>query len=351
MFLFRLLLVCLMLVPMTAWAHGNDDLSTQHYIYTCDGYAYDSVTHRYTLPADCLADPNVRPGTHTWLTNQAVIILRNDGFSRSASLLNSTIRFGRGTGRTHADLIREGVIAADTKLQGCTAYGRAVGWGLGDHMLNPYRHFGVWSYNGQPGPGWEGFAYVSSAGLRTGPCVRAPRVRSNSARMADEFYVRAQRAWRARQPGEAMFNLGISLHMLQDANVPSHVHPERNVATMSVRNPVGQTIVGQDVFPAWSNAKKENYAVTRGGMYQPPGMVNGVSVARSPGGWVYWMAATSYPYYPWDSATSAIGAGQTRCDVTNFPEDCQAEAAGLLRTAQTASAGFVQSFFTSMRYY
>ena len=45
---------------------------------------------------------------------------------------------------------------------------------------------------------------------------------SNAADMANEFYGRAQTAWRQNRFVDAMYNLGIALHLVQDATVPFH---------------------------------------------------------------------------------------------------------------------------------
>src|SRR4051794_30188 len=128
--------------------------SQAHLIWTCPNYAHLGP-YNYTW-TDCVADPFTAPATHQWLAQQATVILRGDGFERYANLLSSTIRVGSdGVGRTHLDLLIEGEIRADTYLNGCTDYGSKNGWPIGDHMLNPYRGFGVWSYSQHEALGWQ----------------------------------------------------------------------------------------------------------------------------------------------------------------------------------------------------
>jgi hypothetical protein len=317
---------------------GSTPTASAHYIYYCPGYVWDNV------PANCHADPFAQPSTHQWAAGQATNILAADGWSRYANLLRSKILIGRsGVGRTHLSLLIEGIIRADTDLNGCKQYGRDIGWPLGDHMTNPYRAFGVWSYNvyenATEHPGWQGYNYVVSNGRRTGECASAPRVRSTSAAMADEFFARAKQAWHDHQPGDAMYNLGIAVHVVQDATVPSHVHPESNIFR-----------TGHDAFPAWASEMHIWYPVNSGGLYTLPQSSNGVTVAKSPGGWVYWMASLSYPYFPYISRLSALPKQNYGCDATERPEECLAESTYLLGLTQRASAGFIRYFFFSVGY-
>jgi hypothetical protein len=319
--------------------------SSAHFIYTCPGYSYNSLTGEYTLPDgnNCNRDPYTNWGVHQWAAEQAKLILFYDGYVRYATLLQSTINIGgTGEGRRHISLLIDGVIAADTLLNGCTSYGASVGWPLGDHMLNPYRHFGVWSYYLYPArPGWYGRSYPG----RDHYCPGAPRVRTNSARMADEFFARAQREWRAFHPGDAMFNLGIALHAVQDATVPSHVHPESQSKDTFLLK--GLPI---DAYPAWAAEKRASHAVSSGGWYGMPSSRNGVTVSPTAGGWVYWMAAEAYPYFYWDPTRTAVLQSMMGCNVTRSPEGCPAKADWLLKMTQRASAGFLRFFFGSVGY-
>ncbi|HEY8109007.1 MAG TPA: hypothetical protein VIF43_03290 [Patescibacteria group bacterium] len=216
-------------------------------------------------------------------------------------------------------------------------------------MSNPYRHFGVWSYYQQPRTGWQGYGHAASRGRTTGSCARAPRIRTKSAFMAQEFFNRAIRSWKQQRSGDAMYNLGISLHAMQDAAVPSHAHPELKISSIQVRNPRGTVVQGQDVFPAWSNAHKDEHRVTSDGLYQLPASINGVRLAQDAHGFTYGMAATAYPYTTYHQPTSAIPQSAYRCDVTNFPEDCREESAYLLEQVQRYSAGLVNLFFERVR--
>lgn len=305
-----------------------------YYIYHCPGYQYDNT------PPPCTPDPYNRPATHEWLAEQAKLILFYDRYTKYASLLQSPIHVGNsGLGQRHIDLVIQGLIQADVGLNGCTRYGRQVGWPVGDHMLNPYRTFGYYSYYRYPDrTGWVGIGYLDSNGRTTGDCAGTPRVKTNSAAMADKFFARAQNAWRAYQPGDAMFNLGVALHVLQDATEPRHVHPEYRLDFT------------RDTFPAWAAEKEQSFGVTNGGLYSPPSSANGVAINNSPGGWVYWMAALAYPYFRWDAATSAIPSSQARCDVAEYPEECRTDAIRQLQTAQRVSAGFLRYFFGSVGY-
>jgi hypothetical protein len=342
----RLVLVLLLslVTPLALGSKGAETVQA-HYIYTCPGYQYDPATGSHALPsgAGCDTNPYRNHGVHQWAAEQAKLILFYDGYIRYATLLQSPIRVGSvGSGRRHADLLIDGIIAADTLLNGCTSYGASVGWAIGDHMLNPYRHFGLRSYYLYSSrSGWHGWAYP-----RTGDCASAPRVRSNSARMADEFFARAQREWRAFQPGNAMYNLGIALHMVQDATVPSHVHPEDQ--TRDHFPPVAN--VPLDSYPAWAAANRARNAVSSGGWYSMPSSRRGVTIAPTAGGWVYWMAAESYPYSYWKPDTSAVPRSSMGCNVSRSPEACFREAQGLLRMTQRGSAGFIRFFFASVGY-
>lgn len=320
---------------------SNGSVGDQHYIYECPGYSYNPATHRYTVPNDCHADPMTSNGTHQWIAKQAAPILAADGHTGTANLLNSKITYGYGQGRTYSDLLVEGTVVADTRLNGCTDYGRATGWPIGDHLLNPYRQFGVFSYNRSPSRGWQGFLYP-----RTGACATAPRVRTNSAKMADEYFNRALVAWRQNQPGNAMVNLGISVHLLEDAGVPSHTHPEVRAENLTVPLPQGGSQRGQDVYPAWSQVHKAEHAVASGGTYAVPAGYTDEGVRDAAGTWLYYMATVAHPYFPYNAATSTIPQSQYKCDVTNYPEECRSDSVALLQQAQRVSAGFIQYFFT-----
>jgi len=336
----RLLLLCLILAAFLS-ALAAAPRASGYYIYKCPGYAGGNPA---TPPQDCRADPNLNPGTHQWIARQVPTILQNDGHGQMANLLRSPLGSS-----TYVERIVAGEILADTGLNGCTAYGRAIGWPIGDHMLNPYRGFGVWSYSGGlPMLGWQGYLYSQTSGRSVGSCAGAPRVRTSSAPMADEFFRRAQGAWRQGNRDGAMVNLGIAVHAMQDASVPSHSHPEVLVDKLRVHAPGVGIVQGRDAFPAWVEVNKERMRVSSGGLYSPPPSLNGVTISNTPGGWVYWMAAASYPYFPWDSHWSAIPQSQARCDVTNFPEACPNAGSRIFRRAQAASAGFVKMFFNSV---
>ncbi len=344
--IYLVLLPLIIAVPGLSQATANAaPVSGQHYIYTCPGYAYDPISKQYLLPHDCIADPNAQPATHQWLTEQVPTILRGDGRRWQAQFLESTVSTGRFAGKTHVSVLREGSVAADTQFAGCTQAGRLAGWPIGDHMLNPHRHFGVWSYYNYRAAGWQGYSYAATNGRQSGSCATVPRIRTNSAKMADEFFSRALRSWSQHDSGEAMFNLGVALHMVQDVSVPSHSHPEVRVDSLMAQNPLGTSVRGQDVYPAWANVVKENYRIGSGGRYQLSTNVNGATPYHTAGGFVYAMAATTYPYFPYNSLTSATPASSYRCDVTNFPEDCLSDSVELLKEAQRYSAGLVGFFF------
>jgi phospholipase C len=166
--------------------------------------------------------------------------------------------------------------------------------------------------------------------------------------MTDEFFSRAQAAWASGRRKDAMFNLGIALHTVQDAVVPSHTHPEVLSSRLKVRDPSGNVVPGRDAFPAWAEARKGSYPVGSGGLYALPPSVNGVRIANSPGGWTYWMAAASYPYFPWSARWSAIVRSAVRCDASDFPENCRNASIRLLYRAQRVGAGFIRYFLAAV---
>ena len=321
--------------------------SSQHYIYTCADYSYNDTTGRYTLPGDCKADPYLAPATHTWITQRIPQILAGDHKKARRNYLNHLTMAGRGHGtKTRLENLVAGTIEADTKLHGCTATARAAGWPIGDHLLNPYRHFGIWSYYRHQKPGWQGVRYAASQQRRTGPCASAPRVRTSAASMGTEFYNRAAKHFQAGRDGDAMYNLGIALHTLQDASVPSHAHPEVELATFRLKNFRGHRVRGQDVFPAWANVHKTASAIDSGGRYQLPRTINKVPLNQSAKGYVYAAAATAFPYFPYDPRTAAVARTTYRCDVTNFPRQCPGESVWLLKESQRLSAGLVNLFLS-----
>lgn len=331
-------------LALLAGGAAHAPVADAHYIYTCDGFRHDPATRTYVVPGDCEGDPHRSPATHQWITRRAPEILDNDGKTGTAAVLRSQVP---GAGHSHLEEIVAGNITADTGLNGCTEYGRRVGWPLGDHMLNPHRGFGVWSYADRPVLGWQGVAYADTLG-RTTACADAPRVRTNSASMADEFFGRAAGAWRSGRRRDAMHNLGIAVHVLQDATVPSHAHPEVLNERLRVRVPGGGTRQGLDAYPAWANVHKDEHRATSRGLYVLPSDHNGVQLARSPGGWVYWMAADAYPYFPWSGRWSAIPRSEVRCDVADFPQECANASSRLLRQSQRVTAGFIEYFFRTV---
>lgn len=339
--------LCLTVLALGLLATANG--ASAHFIFTCDGYRHDPGTHEYKLPKDCGADPYRAPATHQWLVDRAPEILRADGHGHVADLLARRLSTSNGFGNSFLDGVKNGVTVADTGWRGtCTDFGWAIGWPLADHMLNPYRRFGAWSYSGVERLGWEGFLYVESNGRTTGSCASAPRVRSTSAAQADEFFKRAQQAWREGRRSDAMFNLGMSVHVVQDATVPSHTHPEVRTEALRIRSRCCGVVQGRDAFPAWANVAKDSHRIRSGGLYGPPRDVSGVNATNTPGGWVYWMAALSYPYYPWSARWSAITRDAARCDVTDFPEECPRASATLLKRAQAVTAGYIAYFFASV---
>ena len=48
--------------------------------------------------------------------------------------------------------------------------------------------------------------------------------------MAEEFYGRAKSSWMEQRYIDALYNLGIAIHLVQDMTVPTHVHIGENVS-------------------------------------------------------------------------------------------------------------------------
>lgn len=120
-----------------------------------------------TSPLQSLLD---RPGiTHEFCNRQAITVLRNDGFERTAVFLE-----------THLSEINAGVLWADQ------------GWKNVNHYYQPVSRKGLWRFANA----WEEF---------------------------QEYYGLMMEQAEKRNVGKACFYLGAAAHLLQDMCVPHHV--------------------------------------------------------------------------------------------------------------------------------
>ena len=113
-------------------------------------------------------------------------------------------------------------------------------WPIGDHGFHPYLYYGFYSQR------------IDEEIQRIQTNIQDPQTRellrvipgttdedkldslrsimstSNALAMAEEFYSRAKTSWVEQRYVDALYNLGIVIHLIQDMTVPTHVHIGEN---------------------------------------------------------------------------------------------------------------------------
>ncbi len=146
------------------------------------------------------------------LIYQTSLLLKNDGREDLYELINST---AKGSGKTYGELLEEGTRDADIPFSG------GYIWHF-FHFHHPWTHRGYLTCRS---------AADETAGL----------------------FARAVILWECGQKAEAMYQLGRSIHLVQDIFVPHH-------AAVTAFNGHGQ-------LERWLTDNWRPYQVTRGGYY------------------------------------------------------------------------------------
>jgi len=198
--------------------------------------------------------------THEYLIDPlAINALTRDGKTKYVELLKTKV-IVRGKEKTYLDLIIQGVRDADLRLNGIYAvdghckdpakgpkcpeeekvYNDIQEWIIGDHGYNPENNKGFYS-NPEDNfldermnellknfydPKTERLKQALGCGKEDRVCfinkLQKIAQESNATIMAKFFWERALDEWKKCHPGDAMYNLGIAIHLVQDATVPHH---------------------------------------------------------------------------------------------------------------------------------
>jgi Tol biopolymer transport system component len=191
--------------------------------------------------------------------------LARDGKTQYIELLK-TKAIVNGKERTYLDLIIQGVRDADFRVNGIYAvdghckdpaeeecpeeekvYNDIPEWIIGDHGYNPENGKGFYSNpednflnirinNGLLknfyDPKTERLKKALGCQKEDRVCfiekLRSIALKSNAATMAEFFWERAYIGWESNHPADAMYNLGIAIHLVQDATIPYHTKLLRN---------------------------------------------------------------------------------------------------------------------------
>ncbi|MFC1779696.1 DUF1566 domain-containing protein [Thermodesulfobacteriota bacterium] len=239
--------------------------------------------------------------SHEKLTElaQQVLINENDNGANQKYLDFLALRSAKGN--TYLDILKEGVRDADLRANGLFHYNKQCrlepydtkncsedlkfldmsDWPIGDHKYDPTtlqdgEANGGKSYEIAVDGFWDSFeteaiANISNPTSPTSlfldeyfnfpiptedspifilndillPQVKNTLLKANAYKMSSEFYTRAMNAWQEKRYTDAAYNLGITLHLVQDMSVPAHVYLDKN-----------SDLAGTDVFfedPVWND--------------------------------------------------------------------------------------------------
>ena len=202
--------------------------------------------------------------THQFILDQVPTILHNDGYPYLANFLT-----------TYLSQQKYGSMRADETL-----------WDSREHYMDPNSH--------------GGYLVFKSAG-----------------QLAGERFDAAIGHWLSGDRGGAFYDLGWSVHLVQDLTVPHH-------AAVTALNYHSE-------YEQWVYDNQNGYVVSSGGIYSFSSYVSGHYDSESdPFDWVDYNAHFSIDYYPWVDGQN----GQSG-------NDYDYAVSALLPRAQRTSAGFV----------
>ena len=176
---------------------------------------------------------NVGQTTHQFIMDRIPIILQNDGYTFLSDFLTP-----------YLNQMKYGSMRADQTL-----------WDSREHYMDPYSH--------------GGYLLFKSAG-----------------QLADERFDAAIGHWLSGDRGGAFYDLGWSVHLVQDLTVPHH-------AAVTAFNYHSE-------YEQWVYDNQNGYVVSSGGIYSFSSYVPGHYDSESdPFDWVDYNAHFSIDYYPW----------------------------------------------------
>lgn len=192
-------------------------------------------------------------GTHQTMADLVSVTFTNDGKQQYSDFLQQN---APDKGRPYLDLLKQGVRDADLRVNGIYAVDKKCRditksscpesekvandipeWIVGDHCFHSKTLKG---YHSLPGPinrvyidwgGWTEDAKIRETLIAVLPGKTFEEKKNalinimkeaNAAKLAEFFYSRALAEWRNNHPGDAFYNLGIALHVVQDLTVPHH---------------------------------------------------------------------------------------------------------------------------------
>lgn len=209
--------------------------------------------------------------THQFIMDRIPIILQNDGYTFLSDFLTP-----------YLNQMKYGSMRADQTL-----------WDSREHYMDPYSH--------------GGYLLFKSAG-----------------QLADERFDAAVGHWLSGDRGGAFYDLGWSVHLVQDLTVPHH-------AAVTAFNYHSE-------YEQWVYDNQNGYVVSSGGIYSFSSYVPGHYDSESdPFDWVDYNAHFSIDYYPWVDGQN----GQSG-------NDYDYAVSALLPRAQRTSAGFVYMFLLTV---
>lgn len=192
--------------------------------------------------------------THVFCNTQGRVILYNDGHRECARLISQ-----------FAVQLDRGVTWADRGLRSTT------------HHFDPQRGVGVWAWG-------------------------------NAAQKCKQYFDKALMLWQRGKHQKAMFMLGASVHLVQDACVPHHA--------------CCKLFDGHLDYEKWAKARKHYYRVRAGGFY---------NLGRTPEEWVAANAWLAREYYPFVCSAASMESYHQATEI-------------LLPRAQRSTAGFFLYF-------
>jgi len=261
--------------------------------------------------------------THEHMVDLVCDTFQNDGKGQYCEFLKS---IPTDKERTYLDLLKQGVVDADLRVNGIYAvdrhcvdpsmlpedpscpkivYNDIPEMIVGDHGYNPNTRAGFHSLQekidrvNMDWPEWIGdpigqklLAVLkgNTTDKKKETLLRLMR-KANAADLVEFFYKRALNEWKNGHPGDAFYNLGIALHGVQDLTVPHHSRLITGYSDISYEGYVWETYL-------------------ESGAVRPD--ISGFYLNKTPEGWVRMNAKESFdwdPDNPSATASKSVSSG------------------------------------------
>jgi hypothetical protein len=233
-------------------------------------------------------NPLFEVNKHMELVNLIAILLQNDGKGDAYRLLNSTDEV---TGKTGLELLAEGTKNADLPFSGAYIL----------HLLH-FHH--PWSHRG----------YL---------------IKHSSADETARLFAAAKNIWQNGAKGEAIYQLGRAVHLIQDINIPHHA--------------AVTAISGHGDFEKWLTDNGNDYLVQSGGYYSWE-----EEFCDQDGQTHYVNSANPYDWIDYGSHLSFPSFKQYFSDCNHTEEMFPQVAALVMPHVLRLSAGFISKFFSEV---